>query len=219
MTLPIYLQEGPPHDPGWTAWALDLLGFATWAPTEAEVLARLPAKLTEYADWLRSRGQSVLTLGPDVAVVERVSGDEVLFSPDHLAATPHEIDRTIELIGWSRQDLLAVVEGLPDELLDWDPPYKRFPAWADWRTIRQVLRHIALTEVGYYLRWIGYDPAPITNPPAGWRSLLDATRARRCAFSTSSRPLRTVAASSRPVARPGPSAKCCAAWSGTSSCT
>ncbi len=177
MPLAIYLKQGEPHDPGWQAWCLDLLGFATWAPNEAEVMAKLPAKLAEHANWLRRHDEPLPALRTDITVAERAHGDELLFGPDHQPARGEEIDLTLRLIGHSRRDLLGSVSRLPDQLLDWDPPYQHFPNWADWRTIRQVIRHIALCEVGYYLRWIGFDPITARQPPPDWRDLLEASRA------------------------------------------
>jgi hypothetical protein len=71
-------------------------------------------------------------------------------------ATPQEIDLAIELLAASRRDLLATLDGATDALLDWNPPYRRFASWADWRTIRATLAHVANGETHYYTRSIGF---------------------------------------------------------------
>jgi hypothetical protein len=74
--------------------------------------------------------------------------------------------------------LLATVESLPDSVLDWDPPYRQFDSWAWWKTIRQILAHIALCEVGYCLPsigWhVGFDPGEIEHRP--WQEHLQCSR-------------------------------------------
>ncbi|MHC4342709.1 MAG: DinB family protein, partial [Planctomycetota bacterium] len=162
--------------------APSLCGCATWAATESEVLARIPAKIEEYVEWLRGHGEITHGFDGTVEVVERIRGDEVLFTSDRVGATPEEVSRATKLLGWTRDDLLATLSGLPPQALDWDPPHRPVPRWAQWRTARQILRHIALTEVGYYLSWIGYpavDPGKIAGE---WRRVLDDTRAETLRF-------------------------------------
>jgi membrane associated rhomboid family serine protease len=158
MSVDLVLKEGAPHDPGWQAWVPGLCGCATWAPTEAAVWQLAPAKIQEHLAWLRSHGDVPPPFEGSVRIAERVHGDEVLFTWDRVAATPEETRETRRLLQWSREDLLEAVESLPADALDWDPPYRTLPDWATWKTIRQILEHVARTEVGYYLPWIGYAP-------------------------------------------------------------
>jgi len=175
----VYLHEGIENDPGWRAWSLDHLGMATWAPTRAAVLERFPPKLREYSEWLARHE----TLPPSAAggsvsvrVVEEVRGDEILFSPDREPATSEEIGRCLRLLGYSRSDLLQCVESSPPAALDWDPPYERFASWASWRTVRQILHHLANTEVGYYLASIGCAPDPLPPDSPDWQRHLSVWR-------------------------------------------
>ena len=64
MSIAVVLKEGAPHDPGWQAWVPALCGCATWAPTEDEVLQRLPAKIDEHLAWERSHGDASTLDGP-----------------------------------------------------------------------------------------------------------------------------------------------------------
>lgn len=184
---PIWLHERTGNETGWLAWSLEHLGFATWAPTRAAVVARAPGKLREYVTWSSANGipAAAATLPPVdvVTVVEHVAGDEIAFAHDRLPAASAEIRRCLALLRATRNDLLRAVDGLPDELLDFDPRYRRFAPWARWRTIREVMTHIAATEVGYYLPLIGYA-GPAHDPLAAepWRELLERGRAETVAF-------------------------------------
>lgn len=89
----------------------------------------------------------------------------------------------LDLLRCVRPELLATVEAMPETLLDWDPPYAAFASWARWRTIREVLARIALTEVGYYLPAVGYgglDPRRLSGLP--WREQLAISRDQTDAF-------------------------------------
>jgi hypothetical protein len=190
----LHLHEGTGDEPGWTAWALDRLGFATWAPTREEVLARVPAKLEEDAAWRRGTehaGGADLggpTAGgrggdPTVRIVEELAGDEVLFVADRAPAPPELVDLALRLLDATRADLLGAVEPLPPALLDRDPPYRRFASWATWRTIREVLLHVANTETHYYLPFLGYRSAGAPASAGGdWRVPLARSRAETTAF-------------------------------------
>ncbi len=49
----VWLLEGlSDAEPGFQAWRLDHLGFATWAPTRRKVLAKVPAKFDGHRRWL-----------------------------------------------------------------------------------------------------------------------------------------------------------------------
>lgn len=181
--MKIWLHEMTGNEFGWNAWSLQMTGFATWSTTEQEVLERVPAKLQEHLRWLRRHGLPTLELPAGVEVIQRAVGNEVLFDDDIAAASPDMIAETIELMRATRSDLLATVEPLSDEALDWEPPYKAFAPWADWRTIRQILAHIANTETHYYLTSIGYEP--IMSPARrneNWRVFLSKQRTAALAF-------------------------------------
>jgi len=173
----VWLHECLGNEVGWNAWCLDLLGFATWAPSEREVLERVPGKLEEHFDFLAAHGFPPPRCSPEVHVVERVSGDEVLFSADRAAVSPEQVDLTVRLLAATRSDLLDTVGRLPEAALDWDPPYRSFASWATWRTVRQILAHLANTETHYYLAQIGLVPR--TSPASAdgdWQAFLAGHR-------------------------------------------
>jgi hypothetical protein len=175
----VWLHEWTGDEWGWNAWSLDHLGFATWAPSRSEVLNRVPGKLMEYREWLVRHGMQAPDVDMDkITIVEEISGNEVAFAYDLAPAAPDEITHCLELLKCSRQDLIEAVKDLPAAVLDWDPPYRWFPEWARWRTIRQILEHVASTEVGYYLPKVGYSgltPNNLAGIP--WSEQLRLSRA------------------------------------------
>ena len=176
--MKVWLHEWEGNEWGWNAWSLNHLGFATWAPSRDEVLNRTPCKFGEYRMWLDQHENDIPAAeSKGIIVAEAISGNEVAFEYDFILAEPEEIMRCLELLKFSRQGLPAIVEVLPESLLDWDPPYQRFANWARWRTIRQILEHIALTEVGYYLPNIGFSGKILPwSEAADWRKQLSSSR-------------------------------------------
>ncbi|MBN1459121.1 MAG: DinB family protein [Armatimonadetes bacterium] len=173
----VWLNEGTGNEPGWTAWCLDLMGLATWAPSEAEVLGRIPQKVNEYRLWLERHDMEARPWDRVVSVVERRSGNEVLFGEDLEPCTAQDVDLAIRLLSASRADLLEAVHSLPAAALDWDPPYRSFAEWASWRTARQILAHVANTETHYYLPNVGYAPQlEPARPDGDWQEFLPRHR-------------------------------------------
>ena len=183
MRIQLHKWEG--NTSGWSAWSLAHLGFATWRPTREGVLERVPGKFDTYTAWLRQHGQEVEEDdASNLEVVEEIAGDEVAFREDFLPAEDAEIARCEILLACSRRSLIETVSPLSDEALDRDPPYERFDEWAWWRTVRQIVAHIALCEVGYYLPSIGWrvplDPEDLRDAP--WREQLIRSREETLRF-------------------------------------
>ena len=182
-------------------WVLDLIGCAAFAPTEVEALAKVPQAVAEYCGFVGRHGRR--DDAPDFGLVEPivaerlVGADEGLFEDDREEASMDQIERTIQLLMWSRADLLGVLASAPEAAFTWDPPYERYASWAQWRTTGEVLAHIAICETRYYLPGIGYDlgpnPPAVGNPKPGsrgwyaalgrdWQNLLERTRGETVAF-------------------------------------
>ena len=168
----VYVDRGGDPDES-LVWVLNLIGCATFAPTEVEALAKVPQAIAEYCDFVgrhNGRDDACEFEAVEPFVAERLIGaDEGLFEDDREEASIEQIEHMIQLLMWSRADLFEVLASVPEAAFEWDPPYKRYPSWAQWRTIGEVLAHIAICETRYYLGGIGYDPGP--NPPAGRRGL------------------------------------------------
>jgi hypothetical protein len=124
------------------AWAfdLDLWGRCGQGTDEESALAALA---TEVGGGVR------------LDVVERVTGDERAFPRDERPATGDERTATLAILADVRRDTLALVTGSPPEVLDFDDPQRSLPAWATWRTLRQMAWHVVNTESRYYLPRLG----------------------------------------------------------------
>jgi len=185
LSLRIWLHEGHDGGPGLVALGLDWLGFATWAESEPELIAKLPDKARQYQAWRRHHGVGVEgdTDAERIEVVGRFTGDEILFPPDLEPARPEDVALTIRLLDCSRADLNAVLEDAPEGAFDWNPDYKNFAPWADWRSVRANLAHIANSETAYYATNIGFEPTlPAADPHGDWRSFLPQHRSETLAF-------------------------------------
>jgi hypothetical protein len=175
------------HDgPGVEAVSGQVLGFGTWAPDEAALLKNLPGKLQRHREWAAGYGISVPN-DDGIRVVARVHTSEGLLPVDEAPATTAEVDLTMELLRASRASLLETLSNGAAEhttaVLDWDPPYARFAKWANWRTIRANLAHVANAEIHYYCRQIGHRTRlPVYEPQSDWSAMLDHSRAETMVF-------------------------------------
>ncbi len=183
MSLRVVLHTGHDGEPGVEAWAIDWLGLATWAETRRDVLDRLPAKLASHRALLARHGIDSGRADGDIEIVESVDGDEILYTWDREPSSAEEIAHALRLTRATREELIALIESAPEAALDWDPPYRRFAKWADWRTVRATLAHLANAESHYYTRNIGYvcsfEPA---QADGDWLEFLPHHRAAAVAF-------------------------------------
>jgi len=183
MTLRVWLHEGHDGEPGVIALGFEHLGFATWGDTRASLLESLPEKFARYAEWRRAHGLPVAGEVSGIEIAGDGAGNEIVFPPDLEPATREEVELAIALLEASRVDLMTDLESAPEGALDWDPPYRRFAPWADWRTVRAVLAHIANAETHYYTRNVGHVPqgAPV-SADADWRAFLPESRRESITF-------------------------------------
>jgi len=143
---------------------LDLPGCIVRAPTREEALRQLPEAIRDYCTWLRRHAEPApLTDEPvEIEVVcENIGfgpfdpGDAAaFFPPDREPVTPEEMEHYFRLMVHARDDLMALVQDLPDDLLDWQPDPASF-------TLRRLLRHVGNAEEWYASRLV----RPETLPP------------------------------------------------------
>jgi hypothetical protein len=92
-----------------------------------EALAKVPQVVAEYCEFVRRHigkdGTCAFSVGEPVVAEELVGVDEGLFEADREEASVEQIERTIELLSWSRADLLTVLASAPEAAFGWDPPY------------------------------------------------------------------------------------------------
>lgn len=88
------------------------------------------------------------------------TGNELAFDRDRAPAHPDELALTQCLLATARAETIRLVAAASDAELDWDDPRRRLPAWARWRTPRQLAWHVADVESRYYLAALGVPPPP-----------------------------------------------------------
>ena len=141
---------------GTGAFVPDCPGCWVFGRTPESALRKVRAAVSEWFEWLRSHGERPSVKADEIAIVEgeilRVSYNPVeagkpepLFWSEVLPISNEDIERTIQLMGYSRNDLLKLVSALDGEVLDWQPPENP-------RTIRNCLRHIGIVEWWYITR-------------------------------------------------------------------
>lgn len=148
------------------AHVLDLPGCFARAPSREGALAGLPRAIRSYYDWLRRHGQPAPSV--EEAIEVEVAGEQrgvgpfehgdaaALFPPERAPISQEEMAVYFRLMDYARADLLALVEGLPDEVLDWAPGPEAV-------TVRRLLRHVGNAEQWYVSRLV-----PPETLPAPW---------------------------------------------------
>jgi hypothetical protein len=159
------------------AWALEYPGCFAYGQDSAEAQKNFSWAARDYAAWIADHGESWLDNDVEVLVeetfddyfineaLERVEpgGDtymvESFFIRDWKPLSPHEVERALKLLAWSRTDLMSIVKGLSAEKLDQTYPGERW-------NINGILKHIGGAEWWYQER-IGYPfPADKKDVPA-----------------------------------------------------
>jgi len=144
------------------AHVLSLPGCIVRAPSREEALAQLPAAIRSYHSWLRRHGESVEPeAAVEVEIAEVQSGlgpferrsRAALFAPDKQPLSVEELERHLQLLTYSRSDLLDLVGDLSDELLDWQPHAASF-------SLRSLLRHVGNAEQWYVSRLVPAGTLP-----------------------------------------------------------
>lgn len=148
------------------AWSLNHPGCFAYGEDSEEAQRNFLRAAREYAAWIAQHGES--WLDDEVAIVVEETFDayfirptferaergsdtymvESFFVHDWKPLVPHEIERALKLLAWSRADLLNLVNELSEEILSQTYPDERWP-------IRGILNHIGGAEWWYQER-IGY---------------------------------------------------------------
>ncbi len=163
MTLyAVYLETAGDGD--WMAHVLDLPGCLARAGSRAEALRQARQAIGDYHAWLRRHGEPAPPLAEpvEVEVAEEQAGlgpfdpgdAAALFAPERAPLARVEMERRFRLMAHSRADLLELVGGLPEEVLDWQAGLQAF-------SLRRLLRHVGNAEEWYVSRLA----SPETLPP------------------------------------------------------
>ncbi|MFC2030184.1 type II toxin-antitoxin system HicB family antitoxin [Chloroflexota bacterium] len=169
----VYLEVG--QDGQCFAHVLELPGCIARAKTREASIMDVPGAISAYHAWLRRHGEAA---PPDDEPTEFEIEDEeagfgafepddaaALFPPDRIAVDDQEMARYFRLMEHARSDLLALVEDLTTETLDWEAPYLSAMGLPEPRlhTIRGLLRHIGNSE-----KWYTSRVVPRETLPPGW---------------------------------------------------
>ena len=141
------------EDREWTAHSVELPGCTWYAPTKGEAVHLASEKVIEFCLWLCSHGErGVPETIARFQVAEEGHGTwtsddyfaDCTFESDLQPASRSDIKRSVRWLGYSRKDLLALVDGLDDKALQTSTgsPGKL-------RTVESMLEHIADVEWWY----------------------------------------------------------------------
>lgn len=141
------------------AWALDYPGCFAYGKDGPEAVITLAREMVVYVQWISSHSGSswldaedfdlriietyeVFTMNDQYELEEGSYAVNAWFRHDWKPLKNHEIERGLELLLWSREDLLQTIGLLSDELLDRQYEGERW-------SIRGIIKHIANAEWWY----------------------------------------------------------------------
>jgi hypothetical protein len=170
----VCLEVGPQAS---GAFAPEYPGCWVYGKNKKDTLRAVKANIIAWPGWLKSHGENVAEVSADVVVkvaeMLRVDYDpseaytpEPLFWSEVAPVYKEDIEKTIRLMGYSRQDLLSTIAGVNESIMDWQPPVKLRP-------IRDCLIHIARAELWYITRLNIEFPEKLPESPL---ELLDYSR-------------------------------------------
>jgi hypothetical protein len=168
------------------AWALEHPGCFAYGADEHDALHRIPAAYVEYVSWIARHETNpwiapvdqesqvdetweVFAIDEDYELAPEGYEVNAWFLHDWKPLTELEIDRGLNLLAWSRADLLAAVAGLSQEALDFKHPGERW-------SIAGILKHIGSAE-WWYLDRLGLA-FPRVEVPEDLLERLGKVRAR-----------------------------------------
>ncbi len=125
-TYALYFESGPQRK-STLAHALAPLGCVAFARTSEAAVAAMPDEIRAYLGYLLRHGE---TVDPKAPIRTRVAEQRAergffpgvaFFGPDRDPVTPAELSRWLRWLEWSRDDLLALVEGADRRRLEAPP--------------------------------------------------------------------------------------------------
>jgi uncharacterized damage-inducible protein DinB len=169
------------------AWALDFPGCFAYGNDSSEAVVSLAQELVVYEAWVTQHSSDVnLDLGNfDIRVVDTWEVTTIndryeledgayavnaWFRTDWKPLSQEEVDFGVRLLGWTREDLLAVARQLDEAQLERAHPGERW-------SIRGILKHIANGE-WWYMDRLGLVEAGRPDFPPGTIDRLEWVRGR-----------------------------------------
>lgn len=158
----------------WIAHVPDLPGCFTTARTFSAALAQTAQAVADYLAWRHAHGEAIdpHDISPELGEVHRAwktpEGEEVnaFFATDRAPLTLNDVTRASQLLEWTREDLLAAVQGVT--------PAEMTQVVENQWAIRDILNHLGRGERWYLDR---LDLAG-DSPPAEVMEQMRVVRAR-----------------------------------------
>lgn len=151
------------------AWALDYPGVFTYGNDDAEALMRMPREMLRFENWLNLHTDQpwVQLEGLDMHIDEtfevssvwydgKTHGVHSFFQSDMVPLTGKDVRKALLIFIWQREELLAGVETLPEQVLKHEFEGQRC-------TIEGILEHIARVEKWYFSRMGMEVTLPVEN--------------------------------------------------------
>jgi hypothetical protein len=169
MAYRVGVTESPDGPQG---TVFDLPCCSVQARDMAALRGLLPVAIAEHVAWLARHGETVDANTPvefEIAeVVDPARSDaadgEFCFEDDLRPLTGDEIEAAVRHMGYATADLVALVEPLPDAVLDWRPPESamaRIDVWQpNVKTIREIARELPASERYYRTGLSNHDAPP-----------------------------------------------------------
>jgi predicted RNase H-like HicB family nuclease/uncharacterized damage-inducible protein DinB len=138
----------------WYAHVAELPGCFTRGSTREVVLASLGEVTTKHLAFLKAHGRGQEAGSSGFAVIEEVDdipelgesgGAVALFTSDQLLVSAQEFDMFLSLMQWNREELLALVQPVPEDA-------RTARALPGKRTLNETLRHVMNAEEWYISR-------------------------------------------------------------------
>jgi|SRR3990172_1133146 len=155
MRIHLAIEDMEPNH--WIAWALNLPACFSSATTATDAVSLAPQKITEYFSWLLRHNNSLLPVvkeSIEVEVVETFQSFASSEDPEYIVNAFFDDDRRplgywdveigLNLLSWTRQDLLGVIQSITQEQL------KKEISGEIRGSINGILNHIAIAENWYF---------------------------------------------------------------------
>ncbi|HOP06580.1 MAG TPA: DinB family protein [candidate division Zixibacteria bacterium] len=152
MTYRIGVEDIEPRH--WVAWVFDLPGCYSKAVNREDAIAGVPSRIADYFDWLASHQNQPGKPPGDIEVEIAESfqsfvseGDYIVnafFEDDRRPMNPDYVEHIRSLLGFTRNDLTRLVDGISAE-------QRQTPVPGEVQgTIDGILKHVAWAEWWYF---------------------------------------------------------------------
>ena len=155
-------------------WVLDLPGCYINRPSTQAAVEDAPKEIRNHLSWLQSHGEGVhVPQEIEVTVVETVTRrgtanngmTSAFFSNDRRRMTQEELPILLRRLEFSRQDLLELLQEVPEPAWSWRPDKREEWVSTYYPAIKDQAQHIAAAERWYIQKlWPVPRFAPAKNP-------------------------------------------------------